>query len=64
MNENSFFFSAQYGDIPSINNLIEEFGIEKWETIMSQLGDPNKIQKTASSFIPNFLDRAMQIPLN
>ena len=46
------------------NKIIDEFGIEKWETIMSQLGDPNKIQKTASSFIPNFLDRAMQIPLN
>ncbi len=46
------------------NKIIDEFGIEKWETIMSQLGDPNKIQKTATTFIPNFLDRAMQIPLN
>jgi ankyrin repeat protein len=27
MNENSFFLAAQYGDIPSINNLIQEFGV-------------------------------------
>ncbi len=46
------------------NKIIEEFGVEKWDTIMSQLVDPNKIQKTASSFIPNFLDSALQIPLN
>ncbi len=46
------------------NKIIDEFGIEKWETIIAQLEDPNKIQKTASTFIPNFLDRAMQIPLN
>jgi hypothetical protein len=46
------------------NKIIEEFGVEKWDTIMSQLVDPNKIQKTASTFIPNFLDSALQIPLN
>jgi ankyrin repeat protein len=28
MNENSFFLAAQYGDIPRINNLIQEFGVD------------------------------------
>lgn len=28
MNENSFFVAAQYGDIPKLNNLIEEFGVD------------------------------------
>lgn len=43
------------------DKMIEEFGIEKWETTMASLDDPLKIQKTSIHFIPNFLDAA--IPL-
>ncbi|MEI7589124.1 MAG: GMP synthase [Chitinophagia bacterium] len=54
------FFQA-----PSLKNkIIEEFGIEKWENIITHLQDPHKIQKTATTFLPNFLDAAMKIPLN
>lgn len=46
------------------NKIMEDFGIEKWENIITHLQDPTKIQKTAATLLPNFLDGAMKIPSN
>jgi hypothetical protein len=40
-------------------NIIEKFGAEKWEVIISKLNDPEKLPKTHTHFIPNFLNLAI-----
>ena len=38
--------------------VIEGYGEEKWKSMIHQLNDPDKIRKTYSQVIPNFLDIA------
>lgn len=42
------------------HTVIAEHGEEKWESMITQLGDPDKIRWTYSHVIPNFLDYALQ----
>jgi len=42
------------------NTVIAEHGEEKWKSMITQLGDPDKIRWTYSHVIPNFLDYALQ----
>jgi homoserine O-succinyltransferase/O-acetyltransferase len=39
--------------------VIEEYGEEKWRSMVDQLNDPDKIQWTNTHVIPNFLDSAV-----
>lgn len=39
-------------------SVIQDHGIDKWESMISQLDDPEKIGWTYSRLIPNFLDEA------
>ena len=39
-------------------NIIDNFGEQKWEVIISKLMDPEKLPKTHAHFIPNFLNLA------
>ncbi|MFT3683235.1 MAG: GMP synthase [Ferruginibacter sp.] len=39
--------------------VIENHGLEKWRSMIEQLGDPDKIMLTYSKILPNFLDIAM-----
>ena len=39
--------------------VIDEYGEEKWRSMIDQLNDPDKIRWTYSHVIPNFLDYAM-----
>jgi homoserine O-succinyltransferase len=41
--------------------VIEGYGEEKWKSMIQQLDDPDKIMKTYSQVIPNFLDMARGI---
>ncbi len=38
--------------------VIENYGIEKWSSMIAQLNDPDKILNTYAHIIPNFLDQA------
>lgn len=40
--------------------VIENYGLEKWQSMMDQLNDPDKILWTYSHVLPNFLDDAVQ----
>jgi GMP synthase-like glutamine amidotransferase len=40
-------------------SVIQDHGIDKWESMISQLSDPGKISWTYSHVIPNFLDQAV-----
>ncbi|HEY4206158.1 MAG TPA: GMP synthase [Puia sp.] len=40
--------------------VISEYGEEKWQSMIEQLNDPDKILWTHSHVIPNFLDYALQ----
>ena len=39
--------------------VIEGYGEEKWRSMIQQLNDPDKIRKTYSEVIPNFLNNAL-----
>ena len=41
-------------------NIIDKFGEQKWEVIISKLNDPEKLSKTHAHFIPNFLNLAIE----
>jgi GMP synthase-like glutamine amidotransferase len=41
------------------HTVIAEHGEEKWKSMITQLGDPDKIRRTYSHVIPNFLDYAL-----
>ena len=40
-------------------NVIENYGLEKWESMIEQLNDPDKISWTNSHILPNFLNIAL-----
>jgi preprotein translocase subunit SecA len=40
--------------------VIETHGIEKWESMIEQLNDPDKIMWTYSHILPNFLNEAVK----
>jgi GMP synthase-like glutamine amidotransferase len=40
-------------------NVIEQHGIAKWQSMVEQLNDPDKIMLTYSKILPNFLDHAL-----
>jgi len=40
-------------------NIIDKFGEQKWEVIISNLNDSEKLPKTHAHFIPNFLNLAV-----
>src|SRR5262249_31334164 len=40
--------------------VIENHGFEKWQSMIEQLGDPDKIRTTYSHVIPNFLRLASE----
>ncbi|MEO5891791.1 MAG: GMP synthase [Ferruginibacter sp.] len=40
--------------------VIENYGFEKWESMISQLNDPDKIMFTYSHILPNFLNLAIE----
>ncbi len=39
--------------------VIENHGIDKWQSMIDHLNDPDKISWTYSHVIPNFLDQAI-----
>jgi hypothetical protein len=39
--------------------VIENYGLEKWESMIDQLNDPDKISLTYSHILPNFLTLAL-----
>lgn len=41
--------------------VIAEHGEEKWQSMIAQLDDPDKIRWTSSHVIPNFLDEALEV---
>lgn len=40
--------------------VIENYGKEKWQSMIDQLNDPDKIMLTYSTILPNFLNQALQ----
>jgi homoserine O-succinyltransferase len=40
--------------------VIENYGIDKWQSMIDHLNDPDKISCTYSHVIPNFLDQALR----
>jgi hypothetical protein len=40
-------------------SVIENYGREKWESMIEQLNDPDKIMWTYSHIVPNFLNIAL-----
>jgi homoserine O-succinyltransferase len=40
-------------------NVIENYGLKKWESMIEQLNDPDKISWTNSHILPNFLNIAL-----
>ncbi len=40
--------------------IIENYGLDKWQSMIDQLNDPDKIRSTYSLVIPNFLDQVMK----
>jgi hypothetical protein len=43
--------------------IIETYGPEKWQSMITQLDDPDKIRWTYSHLLPAFLDQAAQYHL-
>jgi GMP synthase-like glutamine amidotransferase len=41
------------------NQVITNYGAEKYNSMLEQLSDPDKIMLTRASFIPSFLDKAI-----
>jgi GMP synthase-like glutamine amidotransferase len=41
-------------------SVIQDHGIDKWESMITQLNDPEKISWTYSRVIPNFLEQALR----
>jgi hypothetical protein len=41
------------------NTVIENHGYEKWESMIEQLNDPDKISQTNKLILPNFLKNAL-----
>jgi homoserine O-succinyltransferase/O-acetyltransferase len=39
--------------------VIAEHGLEKWQSMVEQLQDPDKIRYTYSHVLPNFLNQAV-----
>ena len=39
--------------------VIENYGLEKWESMIKQLNDPDKIMLTYANILPNFLETAI-----
>jgi len=39
--------------------VVENHGEEKWQSMIDQLGDPDKILHTYSHILPNFLNNAV-----
>lgn len=46
------------------NNVIENHGIEKWESMIDHLNDPDKISLTNSQILPNFIMQSISNILN
>jgi homoserine O-succinyltransferase len=44
-----------------MNMVIAEYGKEKWQSMVEQLNDPDKIKWTNTHVIPNFLDQAIHL---
>jgi len=40
--------------------VIENFGVDKWQSMMEQLNDPDKIMWTYSHILPNFLNQSIE----
>ena len=40
--------------------IIEEHGLEKYESMMFDLSDPNKIEKTQNTILPSFLEHSIE----
>jgi len=40
--------------------VIENIGLEKWQSMIEQLNDPDKIRWTYAHVLPNFLDQALE----
>jgi hypothetical protein len=40
--------------------VIQNYGIEKWQSMIEQLNDPDKIMVTYTHILPNFLNIAVQ----
>jgi GMP synthase-like glutamine amidotransferase len=40
--------------------VIENYGLEKWQSMLKQLNDPDKIMWTYSHILPNFLNQAVE----
>jgi GMP synthase-like glutamine amidotransferase len=48
-----------FNEASNKQNIIKEFGIEKWERIINHLDETSPIQFTYTHLIPNFLDKAI-----
>jgi anthranilate/para-aminobenzoate synthase component II len=48
-----------FNEASTKQNIIEEFGMEKWERILNHLDEHSPIQHTYTHLIPNFLDKAI-----
>ena len=48
-----------FTDTQTKESIIDEFGIEKWDRIMSTLENNEEIEMTFTHFIPNFLEKAI-----
>ena len=48
-----------FNEAANKENIINEFGVEKWEGIMDQLDENSPIHATYTNLIPNFLDKAI-----
>ena len=48
-----------FNEASTKQNIIKEFGIEKWERIINHLDETSPIQFTYTHLIPNFLDKAI-----
>jgi hypothetical protein len=49
-----------FNETANKENIINEFGIEKWQRIMDQLDENSPLHATYSNLIPNFLNKAIQ----
>lgn len=49
-----------FNETANKENIINEFGIEKWQRIMDQLDGNSPLHATYSNLIPNFLNKAIQ----
>ena len=42
--------------------IVHNYGLEKWQSMMKQLNDPDKIMWTYNHLLPNFLNLAIHLP--